>query len=202
MDFLQSIKHGLVSTCTFYDECDCLSEPGLKLIHGKRWPRCLWRPVVNIERYLIKKDPCIFPTSDCLNASNFCSSLWRSACRPACHSSISTTKIVVLKKIFARQCCNSNISTRITCPIDNNIDVSVRDCSNSSALAMGLLQSCIKPSIYSLCTYHQLQPCRYRTCSAKSTIVFCIGCPNTFTSPPFHFHEQEMTVFTGSNNEC
>ena len=140
------------------------------------------------------EDPYIFPTSECLNANNYRSSLWRSACRPGCHSNMSTTKIVVLKKTIARQCCNSNISTQITCPIDNNIDVSVRDCSNSSALAMELLQSSIKPSIYFLCTYHQLQPCRYRTCTTKSTTVFCIGCPNTFTSPPFHFHEQEMTV--------
>ena len=34
---------------------------------------------------------------------------------------------------------------------ENYVDGLVQDCSNSSALALELLQSCTKPSMYSLC---------------------------------------------------
>ena len=41
-------------------------------------------------------------------------------------------------------------------PVHWHIDGLVQDCSNSSALAVGLLQYCTKPSIYVLCGSNDL----------------------------------------------
>ena len=46
-----------------------------------------------------------------------------------------------------------------------------QDCSNSSALAMELLQSCTKPSIYTLCVMF------YLWCWCRVEVLFCIRVP-------------------------
>ena len=61
----------------------------------------------------------------------------------------------LLKKIHLQNVASKMIAIlpRLQC-VNQNTDGQVQDCSNSSALAMELLQSCTKPSIYSFKEIH------------------------------------------------
>ena len=67
-----------------------------------------------------------------------------------------STTIFILKNSFENVCkaqsfCSS-IKVKSRSQFHNHVDGLVQDCSNSSALAMELLQSCTKPLMYSSCS--------------------------------------------------